>query len=180
MNNIHINKITINSKPDIECKDPEMKKIKKRLKEKRYRYRRLNKEGNSYNCGRWQPEEHERFIEAIMKFGNEWKQVQKFVKTRSSTQARSHAQKFFVKIKRTNILNFNIDLSKNSIKNLHEIANNLNTDQYLSAVKALNCVAFERKANNSKRKNKKDEQNNILDPNMNLSDDSCENKINIM
>jgi len=57
------------------------------------------KEG-SYNCGRWQPDEHQRFVEAILKFGNEWKQVQKYVKTRSSSQARSHAQKFFYKLKK--------------------------------------------------------------------------------
>lgn len=161
----------------IDFKDPEKKKIKKRLKEMRIKHKRFNREG-SYNCGRWQPEEHKRFIEAIMKFGNEWKQVQKYVGTRSSTQARSHAQKFFVKIKRSNILDFNIDLSKNSIKKLHEMANNLNSDQYVNAIKALNCVAFERKANSSKRKNKKDEQN-IFDSNMNLSDE-CHGKINYM
>ncbi len=162
----------------IDYKDPEKKKIKKRLKEMRIKHRRLHREG-SYNCGRWQPEEHERFIEAIMKFGNEWKQVQKYVGTRSSTQARSHAQKFFVKIKRANILDFNIDLSKNSIKNLHEMANNLNSDQYVNAIKALNCVAFERKANSTKRKMKKDEQNIFGDSNMNISDD-CDGKINLM
>lgn len=161
----------------IDYKDPEKKKIKKRLKEMRIKHKRLNREG-SYNCGRWQPEEHERFIEAIMKFGNEWKQVQKYVGTRSSTQARSHAQKFFVKIKRANILDFNIDLSKNSIKNLHEMANNLNSDQYVNAIKALNCVAFERKTNSNKRKNKKDEQN-MFDSNINMSDE-CDGKINLM
>jgi SHAQKYF class myb-like DNA-binding protein len=161
----------------IDYKDPEKKKIKKRLKEMRIKHKRLNREG-SYNCGRWQPEEHERFIEAIMKFGNEWKQVQKYVGTRSSTQARSHAQKFFVKIKRANILDFNIDLSKNSIKNLHEMANNLNSDQYVNAIKALNCVAFERKTNSIKRKHKKDEQN-VFDSNLVISDE-CDGKINMM
>jgi len=161
----------------IDYKDPEKKKIKKRLKEMRIKHKRLNREGN-YNCGRWQPEEHERFIEAIMKFGNEWKQVQKYVGTRSSTQARSHAQKFFVKIKRANILDFNIDLSKNSIKNLHEMANNLNSDQYVNAIKALNCVAFERKANSAKRKHKRDEQN-VFDSNLQMSDE-CDGKINLM
>lgn len=120
------------------------KKLGKKLKELKVKHKRLSKEG-SYNCGRWQPEEHQRFIEAIMKYGNEWKQVQKHVGTRSSTQARSHAQKFFVKIKKSNVFHFNIDLSKNSIKTLHEMANNLNTDEYFNAIKALNCVAFERK-----------------------------------
>lgn len=124
------------------------KKLGKKLKELKVKHKRLSKEG-SYNCGRWQPEEHQRFIVAIMKYGNEWKQVQKHVGTRSSTQARSHAQKFFVKIKKSNVFHFNVDLSKNSIKTLHEMANSLNTDEYFNAIKALNCVAFERKAGNA-------------------------------
>jgi len=162
---------------DYKDNNSDKKKLKKKFKEIRIKHKRLSKEG-SYNCGRWQPEEHERFIEAIMKFGNEWKQVQKYVGTRSSTQARSHAQKFFVKIKRANILDFNIDLSKNSMKNLHEMANNLNSDEYVNAIKALNCVAFERKTNSSKRKNKKDDQN-LYDSNLNLSEES-DTKINLM
>ena len=40
------------------------------------------------------------FIEGILKFGNDWKKVQNIIKTRSSTQARSHAQKFFLKLKK--------------------------------------------------------------------------------
>lgn len=43
-------------------------------------------------------DEHFRFIEALQKYGKEWKRVQQHVGTRSSTQARSHAQKFFVKL----------------------------------------------------------------------------------
>ena len=117
---------------------------------------RRSREGN-LNCGRWLPEEHQRFIDAILKYGNEWKQVQKYVGTRSSTQARSHAQKFFVKIKKSNIFNYDIDFSKNSIKTLHSLANNLNSEEYFNAIKALNCVAFERK-NHSQKKKKKDYQ----------------------
>lgn len=43
-------------------------------------------------------DEHFRFIEALQLYGKEWKRVQQHVGTRSSTQARSHAQKFFVKL----------------------------------------------------------------------------------
>ena len=166
-------------KPNFENdgKIQEKKKIKKRFKEIRMKYKKLHREG-SYNCGRWQPEEHERFIEAIMKFGNEWKQVQKYVGSRSSTQARSHAQKFFVKMKRANVLDINVDLSRNSIKNLHDMANSMNCDQYLNAIKALNNVAFERKSHSSKSKNKKEDKI-IFDSNLNLSED-CEAKMNLM
>ena len=44
---------------------------------------------NQYNTGRWTEEEHNKFIEGILEYGNEWKKVQQIIKTRSSTQARS-------------------------------------------------------------------------------------------
>jgi SHAQKYF class myb-like DNA-binding protein len=115
---------------------------------------------DNFNTGRWKPEEHQRFIEAILKYGNEWKMVQKHVLTRSSTQARSHAQKFFVKIKKTNLLDFNIDLNKNSIKLLHEQANQMNSDQYLNTIKTLNNIAFEKKSAVRQKRRKSDLNNN--------------------
>lgn len=57
-----------------------------------------NLQSNSEN-GRWSREEHNRFIEAIIIYGNDWKKVQKHVATRTSTQARSHAQKFLMKLR---------------------------------------------------------------------------------
>jgi SHAQKYF class myb-like DNA-binding protein len=52
------------------------------------------------NQGRWTREEHKRFLEALKLYGKEWRSVQVHVYSRTSTQARSHAQKFFVKIER--------------------------------------------------------------------------------
>ena len=63
-----------------------------------------NDTGNT--IGRWSRDEHKKFIEAIIKFGNNWKEVQEYVNSRTSTQARSHAQKFFEKIKKNNTLKF--------------------------------------------------------------------------
>lgn len=50
--------------------------------------------------GRWTKDEHFRFLEALKHFGKEWKKVQEHVGTRTSTQARSHAQKFFNKLEK--------------------------------------------------------------------------------
>ena len=50
--------------------------------------------------GRWTPEEHALFLEGLVLYGNEWKQVQRHIKSRSATQARSHAQKFFIKLRK--------------------------------------------------------------------------------
>jgi SHAQKYF class myb-like DNA-binding protein len=47
--------------------------------------------------GRWTKEEHERFLEALKIHGKDWKKVQTYVGTRTTTQTRSHAQKYFAK-----------------------------------------------------------------------------------
>ena len=72
---------------------------------------------NEYKTGRWSKEEHEKFIEGILKYGNEWRKVQKIIKSRSSTQARSHAQKFFLKLKKE----INMDILSDSDKLLDHI-----------------------------------------------------------
>lgn len=43
-----------------------------------------------YN-GRWTDEEHNKFLDALRRFGKNWNKVHKYVGTRSSAQTRSHA-----------------------------------------------------------------------------------------
>jgi len=52
------------------------------------------------NSGRWKEHEHKKFLEAVILYGNDWKCVHKYIKSRSSTQARSHAQKFLLKLRK--------------------------------------------------------------------------------
>ena len=47
--------------------------------------------------GRWSEEEHTRFLKGITLYGRNWVKVASFVKTRTSTQVRSHAQKHDMK-----------------------------------------------------------------------------------
>ena len=56
--------------------------------------------------GRWNDDEHLRFLEGkhshyegVMEFGKDWKEVEKVVKTRTGSQVRSHAQKYFIKLR---------------------------------------------------------------------------------
>ena len=131
-------------------------KIKNEIKNNsinnKIKQRKNNLSNIKYSCGRWKEDEHKRFVEAIIKYGNDWKQVQRYVKTRSSTQARSHAQKFFVKIKKAKILDFNLDLSKTSIKMFHDMIKEAPQEKYDKILSALNSVAFERGSNYENKK----------------------------
>jgi SHAQKYF class myb-like DNA-binding protein len=147
-------------------------KIKNEIKNNsinnKIKQRKNNLSNIKYSCGRWKEDEHKRFVEAIIKYGNDWKQVQRYVKTRSSTQARSHAQKFFVKIKKAKILDFNLDLSKTSIKMFHDMIKEASQEKYDKILSALNSVAFERGSNYEKKKREKIYiRNNINDNNIN-------------
>ena len=75
------------------------------------------------NEGRWEPDEHLRFLEAINNYGNEWKEVQKYVATRTCNQVRSHAQKYFLKLKTFKDSSLGIDFTFDSIQNISEIIN---------------------------------------------------------
>lgn len=65
--------------------------------------------------GRWTKDEHEKFLEgkyateyrkfdpyfiALRLYGNNWKEVQSYIGTRSGPQIRSHAQKFFIQMQK--------------------------------------------------------------------------------
>jgi SHAQKYF class myb-like DNA-binding protein len=60
----------------------------------------LDQDEKFFNQGRWTADEHISFIQALLIHGNDWRRVQQSISTRSTTQARSHAQKFFIRIKK--------------------------------------------------------------------------------
>lgn len=60
-------------------------------------YRIMRKMKTCIREGRWLDDEHERFLKALRIYGSNWKAVELAVGTRTATQARSHAQKHFIK-----------------------------------------------------------------------------------
>ena len=134
-----------------------------------------NSSNKDYSTGRWQMDEHERFIDGVIKYGNNWRLVQKYVGTRSGTQTRSHAQKFFEKLKRSKIFKAEkYDFSKNSLKLLHDIMSNLSDKEFDKTLKKLHLFSYKiglksKKNNNDVNENEdvseKDKENN----NVNIS-----------
>ena len=68
-------------------------------------YESKKDESSSGHSGRWEPKEHIMFLGGCLQYGNNWKKVEAYVKTRTSTQIRSHAQKFLKKLEKKYISN---------------------------------------------------------------------------
>ena len=148
-----------------------------------------NDTGNT--IGRWSRDEHKKFIEAIIKFGNNWKEVQEYINTRTSTQARSHAQKFFEKIKKNDTLKFfdslDSDYSENftntTILQLHNLYGNKSKSEINAIVNKFLSLEYDLPKKRGKMMNnnreeflrKKNNFNNRKNININ-EDDNYEEK----
>lgn len=53
-----------------------------------------------FNNGRWTYTEHLNFLKGCIQYGNNWKKVEDCVQSRKSSQIRSHAQKYLIKLKK--------------------------------------------------------------------------------
>ena len=52
-----------------------------------------------HNIGVWDSEEHEKFMDALHLYGNDWLKIEEHIRTRTAVQIRSHCQKYFKTIK---------------------------------------------------------------------------------
>ena len=84
----------------------------------------------NHSEGRWTTEEHIRFLKGCLLYSNNWKKVESYVKSRSSTQIRSHAQKYLIKLnKKYKICDeINVDSKEESEISLNNINNNNNSN----------------------------------------------------
>ncbi len=79
-----------------------------------------NKE--KYNIyGYWDKSEHKKFIDALYLYNCEWLKIQKYLKNRSYTQIRSHAQKFYLKLKSFKDEKLELDFTPSNVNSLNDI-----------------------------------------------------------
>lgn len=104
--------------------------------------------------GRWSKEEHNRFIEAILLYSNDWKKIKDYIGTRTGTQVRSHAQKFLIKLRKNQIfkkkdIDFNLSLGKV----IQTIKNKCTNEEFKEA--------FKDDCNKNKKKQKNNRNDNV-------------------
>ena len=133
-------------------------------------YEGKNEENCSGNNGRWGRKEHLMFLGGCLQFGNNWKKVEAYVKTRTSTQIRSHAQKFIKKLEKKYCAGgFGQNANISSYDTISEEINN-------------NNASSQNKENQNKIEEKKDEniknnenENNLEENNINKDKDNINN-----
>jgi len=100
---------------------------KKLLKKKRFKVRTKKEEGDketSNIClryGYWSKSDHNKFIEALYLYENDWTRIQEYVKDRTDKQVHSHAQKFFLKLKTFKDEKLGLDFTSSNVKCLDNI-----------------------------------------------------------
>lgn len=89
-----------------------IQQLEEELRQARDQVELMNNQLNSYEQDRgkekkkpqsryWTPEEHQRFLEALQKYGHkDVKSISMHVATRNATQVRTHAQKYFLRLER--------------------------------------------------------------------------------
>jgi len=109
LNQDKLDKIIIRNDDSNEIGKNRCLRNKKKRIYQEFETNQLKDSSKGYQTGRWTQEEHKKFIQGLFLYGNDWKQIQSLIETRSCPQARSHAQKFFVKLQRSNFLDLKID-----------------------------------------------------------------------
>jgi SHAQKYF class myb-like DNA-binding protein len=137
--------------------------------------------------GRWTLKEHLQFLEGLDKYGIKWKKINPLIKTRTVAQIRSHAQKFFLRLKRVKDEQLGIDFTLNNIDNIKEMINHIKSvNSDYDIVKVLLYLSEKYYANKKEQKNinnKKELNSNIqkkssfYENNMNI-DNNLTNDIN--
>ena len=95
---------------------------KKMFKIRTKKYVKNNETKNvNIRRGYWNKTEHNKFIEALYLFNCDWLKIQTFLKSRTYKQVRSHAQKFYLKLKSFKDEELGLDFTSPYVKDLNDI-----------------------------------------------------------
>ena len=147
----------------------------------------LNKKPDNIiiNEGRWSKEENDKFLEGIELFGINWKKVKKLIDTRTIIQVRSHAQKFYYRMKLCKDDSLGINFTLKSICNIKDMINHIKSINYNYNIKKIfNHLSYNYEKNEKDKKkyiknNKKSKNNNFLKNIINLQEENSYNNSNI-
>ena len=89
---------------------------KKRVKKDYTKYKTSN-----IAQGYWAESDHKKFIEALYLYDCDWRKIQKYIKNRICNQVRSHAQKFYLKLKYFKDEELGLDFTTPNVKSLSDI-----------------------------------------------------------
>lgn len=105
------------------------------------------------HSGRWSEQENKMFLKGVLIHGNNWKQIQSDMKTRTSMQIRSHAQKIFKKIKSKGISDINLHITtiqdfievikqfpKDKLNTAYNELFNLSNDEFYTSISNSNNI----------------------------------------
>ena len=120
-------------------------------------------ENNISNTGKWALKEHIQFLQALEKYGVNWKIIRKIIPTRTATQIRSHCQKFFIKLKNCKDEELGIDFTLDHIRSMKDILDHIKSvNKNFDVVNVLLYISGKYSSNNdSKTMNKIEKAVNI-------------------
>ena len=131
--------------------------------------------------GRWTLKEHIQFLQALEKFGQNWKKISDFIPSRTSTQIRSHSQKFFKRLKECKDIELGIDFTSRHINNVNDmIAHIKSVNKDYNIVNVFLYLSEKCYPNkNSQKENKENKANininNIIDETININNNNSNN-----
>ena len=139
------------------------------------------------NDGIWTEEERDNFIKALILYDTNWKKIKTLIPSRTDTQIRSHAQKFFQRMKSCKDENLGIDFTLKSVKSIKDMLNQIkskcaNYNNMFIFKRLLNGCNERRFLKKKKKKNNYRYDNNKLkneDKNKLIELDENNNNINI-
>ena len=134
-------------------------------------------ESDDMNEGRWTKEEHDKFLDGIVQYGINWKKVKSLIATRTAIQVRSHAQKYYRKLKMCKEERLGIDFTVDSISSMRDMITKLKSiDSNINIKNILKYLAD--KIDYSKKSQKLN--NHFLNINLNDSDSNIQITNNII